>query len=119
MTKEQTIFYTRELEKLKAVKQFLDKYLIGVDDFRPLIPEIYEALKKTELPIWLYDEDYIYTKDGIRGGVYGERCIYAPIEVNIKSPYVMFYFYKNGNYDIDNDIKQFEECLYGKENGND
>lgn len=92
-----------DIDMLKACKKFLDPYLIGVDDFIPLIPEMYEAVLKTELPITFYANHKNYTREGIEES-YGERLVYAPI-------YIKSFFYKNGNYDINNDIMMLESSI--------
>lgn len=111
-----------DIDMLKACKKFLDPYLIGVDDFIPLIPEMYEAVLKTELPITFYANHKDYTREGIEES-YGERLTYAPI-------YISHFCYKNGKYDIDDDIvgceeaikyytEELNELLNGKENVNE
>ena len=94
----------RAIKELTKAKEFLDKYLIGVDDFAPLIPKIWEELKGTTLPISLFDfETYtLYCTNGDTVG-FGHRWHKVPIIVYTSS--WQHYFYGNGYYDIDKDIE--------------
>ena len=94
----------RTIKELIKAKEFLDKYLIDVDDFTPLIPKIWEELKDTTLPISLFDfETYtLYCTSGDTGE-FAHRWRKVPIIVYISSGH--YYFYGNGYYDIDKDIE--------------
>ena len=98
------------LAVLKRAKKFLDKYLIGVDDFIPLIPTMYEAVMETDLPISFYDDHKEYSHDGVEES-YEERLDYSPITIDINSPIAGFYYYKNGAYNIDDDIKSLKNYI--------
>ena len=99
----------KALEIMRNVKEFLDPFLTGKDDYMPILPQIYEALKgRPDLPISLYDGKYNYSSEGITEAT-RERLIYAPINVHVGVGEYWFFYYKNGNYDIDNDIAHISE----------
>lgn len=102
------------LEILQKTKEFLDPFLIGKEDFIPVIPDIYEALKgRPDLSmIGLYDGKYNYSVEG-KKEAHGERIDYSPITVDIQPPSTGWWFvrYRNGNYDIDDDIACLIKCM--------
>lgn len=97
----------KDLSIFKKCKEFLDQYLIDKKDFVPLIPEMYEAIVKTDLPIMFYTNHTLYTRDGIKE-CRSERYFY-PVYIELADGSV--YYYSNGNYDIEEDIKIEENVL--------
>ena len=97
----------RAIKELTEVKSFLDKYLIDVDDFTTLIPQMGKELRNTKLPISLFDGEEVYATEVINEeNAYDTHCRYNfPIIVGIRSSECLFYYYENGNYNIDKDIE--------------
>ena len=99
------------LETLIKAKAFFDQFdLENITDFVPLIPQMYEAYKATDmsLPISFFDGRYFYRKDGIteRAGEvpYGTRTVM----IHVGSSYSHGYFIHN-EYDIADDIETLKQ----------
>ena len=95
------------LETLVKVKEIFEEAFLAKDT-----DKIIELIKQhPELPVILYLDGYIYSSEGKEKNS-GERLSYAPLQVEVKSDYAWFYFYKWDHWDIDEDIEISSEETY-------
>ena len=95
-------------------KEFLDQFhLENIEDYSPIIPQIYECYKATgmeDFTLIMYDENHIYEKDKISTRGYYDRDGAIVLELMPFRP-VHDHFFYNGKYDIDDDIKHIKESI--------
>ena len=107
--KEDTVIvsdYAEIVKELEEIKSLLDPFVDSVDDYLPLIPQMWKEIQKTDFDITLYDGTYKYSPNGNKSR--DDREVYQTEIIWIMPKKGGIVRFNNGEYKIDKEIKSFQ-----------